>query len=322
MNKCDEEMSFAPVIIPTLCRYEHFKKCIESLAKCVGAEDTEVYIGLDYPAKDSHWEGYEKIKKYLDDCKLTFKSINVIERKHNFGFGPNGNSNALRNEVLKKYDKFIFSEDDNFFSPNFLRYMNKGLNLFEKDKSVFAINGYRHDYPIKSADNTFFRQNVNFSAWGYGIWRDRIEKLPSLDYFQKKFTLKEFFRTQKEIGANRAFDYWQYFFQPRLSWHDSSYSVYSYLENMDIIMPSKVSLVRNMGWDASGEHCNAKQELCQKFLGQSISRETEFEYNGTGFEYYQENRILMKSCSYAKISGYAYWKKFIKNLLLYAIKNG
>lgn len=41
--------NFAPVIIPTLCRYEHFKECLESLSRCTWAEKTEVYIGLDYP---------------------------------------------------------------------------------------------------------------------------------------------------------------------------------------------------------------------------------------------------------------------------------
>lgn len=53
-------MIYAPIYIPTLCRYEHFKQCIESLAQCEGASETEVYVALDYPAKESHLEGYEK----------------------------------------------------------------------------------------------------------------------------------------------------------------------------------------------------------------------------------------------------------------------
>ena len=55
---------YAPVLIPTLCRYEHFKRCIESLSACTGAEHTDVYIGLDYPAKESHRAGYEQIKNF------------------------------------------------------------------------------------------------------------------------------------------------------------------------------------------------------------------------------------------------------------------
>jgi len=312
-------MIYAPVIIPTLCRYEHFKACLESLSLCNGAEYTDVFIGLDYPAKDSHWDGYNKIKKYLNETKFPFKSLNIIERDRNYGLGPNGNYRSLLKDVLKKYDRYIFSEDDNVFSPNFLEFINKGLEKFENDKSVFAINGYRHDYPIKSDENTFFRQNVNYSAWGEGLWRDRLLDLPPLDYFKKRFTLKEFFKVKKEIGANRAFDYWQFFFHPQTTWHDSSWAVFAYLENMDVIMPSKQSLVRNMGWDSSGVHCAASQKLNSKFQNQKISSEKEFDYVGTGMEYYLENRNVMKTYSYAKVSELVFWRRFLKNIVKYTI---
>ena len=60
-----DAMKYAPVIIPTLCRYEHFVRCVESLKKNTWAKYTDIYIGLDYPKKDSHREGYLKIKEYL-----------------------------------------------------------------------------------------------------------------------------------------------------------------------------------------------------------------------------------------------------------------
>ena len=74
-------MIYAPVIIPTLNRYEHLKNCLESLSKCSGAENTEVYIGLDYPSRSEHLSGYKKIRDYLDNCgDLGFKKLTVIKR--------------------------------------------------------------------------------------------------------------------------------------------------------------------------------------------------------------------------------------------------
>ena len=79
--------NLAPVTIPTLCRYEHFKRCIESLSRCTLADKTEVYVALDYPAKESHWDGYNKIKDYLLSHKednLGFKKLKAyckIENK-------------------------------------------------------------------------------------------------------------------------------------------------------------------------------------------------------------------------------------------------
>lgn len=314
-------MIYAPVIIPTLCRFEHFKNCLESLSACTGAEFTDVFIGLDYPAKDKHWDGYNKIKNWLKKKNFTFKNLIVVERECNFGFGPNGNLASLRRDVFKKYDRVILSEDDNIFSPCFLEFINKGLDLYKEDPSVLAINGYRHDYPIKSGSNTFFRQNVNFSAWGYGLWREKYERMPETNYFEKTFSLKKFFQTKKDVGGNRAYDYWSFFFKPTRSWHDSALSVFAYLNNMDVIMPSKISLVRNVGWDASGEHSIDSVELCQKHLDQPISSQKHFQYIGNGFEFYKENRRIMKDYSYARISEFTFWKKFVKNCARYVLKN-
>ena len=58
---------FAPVIIPTLSRYEHFRKCFESLEKCTYAEETDVYVGLDYPPSEKYIEGWKKIDRYLQE---------------------------------------------------------------------------------------------------------------------------------------------------------------------------------------------------------------------------------------------------------------
>ena len=106
---------FSPVLIPTLNRYTHFKKCIISLSKCKHADKTDLIISLDFPLKDIHWEGYNKIKEFLPKIR-GFKSVYIIERKINFG--PINNYFESRKEVLNSYDKIIFSEDDNTFSPN------------------------------------------------------------------------------------------------------------------------------------------------------------------------------------------------------------
>ena len=318
MTKC-EIKKFAPVIIPTLCRYEHLKKCLESLSKCTWAEKTDVYVGLDFPTEKKHQIGYQKIKKYLKSQKFAFRTLNVIERPHNYGIGPNGNFEMLQREILKIYDAYIGSEDDNVFSPDFLEFMNLGLEKFKDDKSVLAINGYRHYYPFKSADNTFFKQNVCFSAWGYGIWRDRFESLSKTDFFRKIFSLQNFFRIKKIMGANRAFDFAKFCFNPPLTFHDSPLSIYAFLNNMDFVMPSKISLVRNIGWDASGEHCIANKDLCDKHLNQEISETENFEFVGTGYEYYEENRKIFKDYSYAKISELTFWKRFLKFIVKYLI---
>lgn len=114
----------APVLICTLNRYVHFKRCVESLASCTHASETDLFIGFDYPAKSEHWEGYKLIKEYLPRI-FGFKSVNITEQITNVGRDENWFS--MQRLVLDQYDRIIISEDDNEFSSNFLDFVNKGL---------------------------------------------------------------------------------------------------------------------------------------------------------------------------------------------------
>ena len=62
-------MTYYPVIIPTLNRYEHFKNCVESLSNNLYANETELVVGLDYPPSEKYIDGWKKIKDYIPSIK-------------------------------------------------------------------------------------------------------------------------------------------------------------------------------------------------------------------------------------------------------------
>ena len=163
--------NFAPVLIITLCRYTHFKRCIESLAQNTHAEKTIVYIALDYPAKHGHWDGYNKILNYLPNIK-GFKDIIVLKRDKNYGAYKNF-IDAM-DLVFSQYDRYIFSEDDNEFSPNFLDYMNQTLEYYKDDDNVMAICGYRHFANYPDMEESCIKLS-RFTAWGIGLWKDKYQ---------------------------------------------------------------------------------------------------------------------------------------------------
>ena len=137
-NLIDWEM--APIMIPTLCRFEHFKSCVESLAKCNLSKETDLYVSLDYPTKESHWDGYRRIKEYLEDGVSGFRKVYVYIQDKNLG--AVGNWKFLYNILKNKYLYYIATEDDNVFSEHFLQYINEGLKMFindEKDTPEAAV---------------------------------------------------------------------------------------------------------------------------------------------------------------------------------------
>ena len=119
----------APIYITTLCRDRHFILGVESLKRNGWAKYTDVYIGLDYPSKESHWAGYRKICDYLENGDFSvFASFNVIKRTKNIG--SLANIDSIRDMLMEKYDRWIFAEDDIEFAPVFLEYMNKCLDYY------------------------------------------------------------------------------------------------------------------------------------------------------------------------------------------------
>ena len=74
-------MKYAPIIIPTLCRFEHFQRLIESLKCNSWAKYTDVYVGIDYPPIQRYRQGWQRICDYVDNGNFDeFASFNVVKR--------------------------------------------------------------------------------------------------------------------------------------------------------------------------------------------------------------------------------------------------
>lgn len=260
-------MKYAPILIPTLCRSKHFIRCIESLKKNGWAKYTDVYVALDYPAKEAHWEGYTKIKEYLQGDFSEFLSFNVIVREANYGSARN--MSEMRTEILKKYDRFIRTDDDCEFSPNFIEYMDKCLEKYEKDSDVIAVTGY--SYPIKwsvASDCTALKNSLIFPMWGTGFWKDKFINIKNdleSDFIGKY--VRKYGVNRNEMTDARYVDCMcaatNYGNTLTKCISDIACDCYMQLTNKFIITPV-VSLVRNYGFDGSGVWCqdiqNAKRD--------------------------------------------------------------
>lgn len=251
-------MNYAPILIPTLCRYEHFVRCIESLKKNGWAKYTDVYIALDYPKNESHKDGYYKILEYLEGDFNEFKSFNIVKRAYNYGSVRN--MRELRELVLEKYDRFIRTDDDAEFSPNFLEYMDKCLEKYEYDEDVMAVCGYNYPIDLKlSSNSTVFKTNMTFRMWGTGFWRDKQEKMRT--ELTNNF-VREYAKNNKINKAKMTKVSYIDILNGVTNFHDNlidsfcdvSLAIYIQLIEKYVIVPTK-SKVRNHGFDGSGIYC-------------------------------------------------------------------
>ena len=246
---------FAPVIIPTLNRFEHFKRCVESLSKCTHADKTELVIGLDYPPSEKYVDGWKKICDYVQSIS-GFAEVTVFN--HSVNLGPSKNLNELREYVSKKYDSYIASEDDNEFSPNFLDFINKGLEKYKDDPKVYAICGY--NYPVNMEGYPYeYYYSHEFAAWGCGCWVKKqkyvFDVINSPGYiidFYRRYPLRTYFKNNLKlmylatcIGDGYLGDVYL--------------TSYLHSRNMFTVFP-KISKVRNWGHDGSGVNCGILED--------------------------------------------------------------
>lgn len=263
-------MIYAPILIPTLCRADHFIKQIESLKLNSWAKYTDVYIGLDYPIKESHKEGFNRICEYLNGSFDEFSSFNVIKRSQNLGSIRNGLELIERIIDSNRYDRFIYAEDDCSFSPNFLEYMDKSLEAYKDDSSVIAVTGYVYpfSYDVKPGCSAF-KNMVSLPIWGTGFWvnsyREMKHKIES-KYLKYKFL--ETHSIKSKISNARYIDFMRdsltknqncILYMPT----DIAMSCYIQFEKLYVITPV-LSLVRNGGFDGSGVYCQEVRKTDSK----------------------------------------------------------
>lgn len=276
-------------MIPTLNRYEHLKKCIQSLQKNSLAAQTELFISLDFPPAEKYKEGYDQVKEYLQSGITGFKEVNIYYQESNLG--PGKNSSFLQNEIFKRYDKYIYTEDDNIFSPNYLEYMNQCLEKFKNDETIYAIGGY--SYPILWADdrNVLIRQPFNFPAWGYGTWKKEYEneKLFSrtdvIKYLKNLRNAIALYRDHRNIFNQAVYiasgkHYLAILSNGELRHIDAVKGLYMIINKKYMILPA-ISKVRNLGHDGSGQNCrtakrNDHTSNWYNFAEQEIDLSTKF----------------------------------------------
>jgi len=291
--------TLAPIIIPTLNRYEHLLNCIESLRQNSLASETDLYISVDYPPSSKYEDGHCKIVNYFqNNTVLGFKSVNIFYQKSNLG--PLNNYDFLISVIENSYDYFIFSEDDNIFSRNYLEFMNYYLDKYKNDEKIYCVCGY--SIPIKwDSSASAVKKNLRIiSAYGYGLWFQKEKTLYNftLDSLQKNMLnfkkSKTLFSYSKKlfcdaINAARSNHYIMLNDEKKLLYVDITRCIYCILTKKYIIMPT-ISKVRNMGYDGSGVNCldNKRKSATTTsiytydFSTQPIDKEPHFD--GTRYE--------------------------------------
>jgi Glycosyl transferase family 2 len=251
----------APIVVFAYNRPDHLRGCLTSLAANPQAKKSVLTIYCDGPKPNEDVTNIETVRKIAQEwaCKApsAFAEIRVVEQKANMGLAKSVISGVT--QELVEYDRIIVVEDDLVVSPDFLAFMNEGLELYEHDSEVISIHGFMYALETDVGQSVFLR---GADCWGWATWRRgwelfRHDSTELLRELKQRDDRKDFdfngafpYTTMLKEQAAGNIDSWA------IRWYASAF-----LADKLTLYPGR-SLVSNVGQDSSGTH----------FKGQSQAR--------------------------------------------------
>lgn len=244
-------MNYAPIVVFGFNRPNALKKTISSLLRNKEAKDSDLFVYVDGPriGKEEEREKVEEVKGYVKSIS-GFKSLHYTFAEKNKGLADSIIGGVT--EVINQYGKVIVLEDDLVLMPNFLNFMNQGLEFYEHNQSVMSVCGYTckvnvpKDYPH---DAYFFTRS---SSWGWGTWKDRWEKIDwKLDDWDSVVA------NRKAFVSSQGSDVFKMLSDCKQGKNHSWAIRFCYAQfvlKMLSVFPVK-SLVDNEGFDGDGTNC-------------------------------------------------------------------
>lgn len=242
-------MELAPIAIFCYSRPKHLFNLLTSLVQNEESKNSDVFIFVDGVRSSKDIIKQNEVKEILN-LNWEFKSKNIVLRDKNYGLKKNIIEGV--SEVISKYRKIIVLEDDLEVSNTFLNYMNNSLIMYEEIDEVWHVSGYSLPKLIKNKKKAFL--SVEMNCWGWGTWyknwneiHNNLEnKISNLNKaHQKKFNfygLNKNNINQIILNENNKIDTWAIF------WYQTIFV------NKGLTLNPVNSLVRNAGFDGSGQH--------------------------------------------------------------------
>jgi len=253
----------APIVLFAYNRPYHLYQTLQSLMNNDLADQSELFIYADGPKENAssiHLKNISGVRKVIRERQWC-KRVNIVESEINKGLANSITSGVT--EIVNKYGKTIVLEDDLITSPYFLKFMNDGLNFYEKEDKVASINSYF--YPTKrKLPETFFLSWPD--CWGWATWKR------SWSLFEpngrKLLHLIKSQKLESELNVNNSYDYLG-ILKNQISGRNESWAirwhVSIFLKNKLNLYPGK-SLTVNIGHDRTGTHADFEQRFrMQKF---------------------------------------------------------
>ena len=238
----------APIAIFVYRRADHARRMLHSMRQNPLTSRSPVTIYCDGPRGDHDAQAVAQVRAAVRE--LAPAHARVVERDANLGLSRSVIAGVT--ETVQRHGEAIVIEEDLELSPVALDYFNAALARYRDEARVMHIAGYM--YPVRETlPETFFYREA--TCYGWATWARAWEKFEPdasriRDALRERGAQREFdlggtydFSGMLDLQIDGRIDSWA------IRWHGSLW-----LHGGLALHPGR-SLVRNTGFDGSGENC-------------------------------------------------------------------
>ena len=236
------------IVVLAYNRPSHLQRLFISL-KNQNIKNISLY--LDKPNDQLSMLNQKEILRMINAAKFWLKCKIKKQTKH---MGVSNSIKLALDNEFKIYDKIIFLEDDCIPFKFFFDYMIQCLNSFQNNNRIMSVCGYQLPFLKRKKDtitNIFLKR---FIPWGWATWKNRWNKYNE----NLRDVKKEILNSKKKIYLPREIKSYlndKNFLNNTEDVWSINWSCIHYLTNSLCVYPNS-SLVRNIGFDGSGIHCD------------------------------------------------------------------
>ena len=220
-------------ILFTYNRSRHTKAVLDALAQN-NRLPQKLFIFQDGMKESTDRNEWEKVRNEI--TAVSWCDTEVIIHEKNKGLASSIKFGVSK--VFQAYDAVIVLEDDCVPHPQFMEYMVKALEKYEKYKNVFHIGACSEPVDVDGdGTDAYFLGRIN--SWGWGTWRDRWKQ------FDNDYTMIG--KIKSDVELNEWFTLWGQDLESHVHCgiRESGLKVRPKEKLTEIILPDQVELIRD-----------------------------------------------------------------------------
>jgi hypothetical protein len=243
---------YAPIALFVYNRPLHAQRCLSALSASAAAGRSDLYVFSDGPRSDSDVEAVRQVRELVGSM-TGFASVTLIANEVNQGLAASVIKGVT--SLVERFGCVIVVEDDLVVAPDFLEFMNAGLDAYAGDERVAQVSGHQFPVDLSAPEGCLFLPIT--TSWGWATWARAWKMFDPDATGYARLRASASLRRRFTLGG--AYDYFGMLERQRAGEIDSwaiRWQLSVFLAGGLTLYPAK-SLVTNIGFDGSGTHCKS-----------------------------------------------------------------